>query len=187
MGYDVSLIPLKELLPKHGNPFFLEESVRSLVETSLLEGKKGAYRLVGPLRQLLIPPTVQAILAARIDRLPTRDKRLLQAASVVGTDVPYAVLESIAGLGDDELRRGLTGLREAEFLYEARLFPDLVHTFKHALTHEVAYGSLLAEQRRALHRQIVDVIERLYADRLTEHVERLAHHAARGELREKAV
>jgi class 3 adenylate cyclase/DNA-binding winged helix-turn-helix (wHTH) protein/tetratricopeptide (TPR) repeat protein len=187
VGDDASLIRLKELLPKHGNPFFLEESIRSLVEMNLLEGKRGGYRLVGPLQDLRIPPTVQAILAARIDRLPARDKRLLQAASVVDKDVPYAILQAIAGLGEEELRRGLAGLREAEFLYEARLFPDLEYTFKHALTHEVAYGSLLAEQRRALHRQIMDVIERLYPDRLTEYIERLAHHAVHGELREKAV
>src|SRR5207342_539109 len=130
---------------------------------------------------------VQAILAARIDRLPARVKWLLQAASVVGKDVSYLILLSIVGLGEDELRRGLTELREAEFLYEGRLFPDALYTFKHALTHEVAYASLLAEQRRALHRQIVDVIERLYPDRLAEHIERLAHHALRGGFWDKAV
>jgi tetratricopeptide (TPR) repeat protein len=186
VGDDVSLFELKELLPKHGNPLFLEETVRMLVETNLLEGDRGRYRMVRPLQQLRLPPTVQAILAARIDRLPARDKRLLQAASVVGKDVPYAILQPIAGLVDDELRRGLAELREAEFLYEARLFPDVEYTFKHAHTHEVAYGSLLADQRRALHQKIVGVIERLYPDRLTEQVEQLAHHALRGELREKA-
>ena len=187
VGDDVSLIPLKGLLPKHGNPFFLEESIRTLVETSLLEGQRGGYRLVGPVQELRIPSTVQAILAARIDRLPARAKRLLQAASIVGKEVPHAILQPIAGLADDELRRGLAELREAEFLYERRLFPDLEYTFKHALTHEVTYGSLLAEQRRALHRQIVDVMERLYPDRLTEYIEQLAHHAFKGEVWEKAV
>ena len=107
-----------------------------------------------------LPPTVQAILAARIDRLPARDKRLLHAASVVGKDIPHAILQPVAGLEEDELRDGLAKLREAEFLYEARLFPDLEYAFKHALTHEVAYGSLLFEQRRALHRRIVSVIKR---------------------------
>jgi class 3 adenylate cyclase/tetratricopeptide (TPR) repeat protein/ABC-type cobalamin/Fe3+-siderophores transport system ATPase subunit len=187
VGDDLSLIPFKELLPKQGNPFFLEESIRTLVETNLLEGNRGAYRLVRPLQELRVPPTVQATLAARIDRLTAPDKQLLQAASVVGTDVPYAILQAIAGLEEEELRRRLANLREAEFLYETRLFPDLWYTFKHALTHEVAYGSLLGEQRRSLHRQIVDVIERLYPDRLAEQIERLAHHAFRGEVWDKAV
>ena len=187
VGDDASLIPLKQRLPKQGNPLFLEESIRSAIESDVLEGNRGAYRLVGPLQDLQMPPTVQAILAARIDRLPARDKRLLHAASVVGKDIPHAILQPVAGLEEDELRDGLAKLREAEFLYEARLFPDLEYAFKHALTHEVAYGSLLFEQRRALHRRIVSVIKRLYPDRLTEHVEQLAHHAVQGELWEEAV
>ncbi len=187
VGDDPSLVRLKELLLKRGNPLFLEETVRTLVETGSLEGERGAHRLVRPLQALQIPPTVQAILAARIDRLPVEDKQLLQTASVVGKDVPYAILEAIAELPEDALRRGLADLQENEFLYEARLFPDIEYTFKHALTHEVTYGSLLAERRQALHRRIVDAIERLYPDRLAEHVERLAHHAARGELWERAL
>jgi tetratricopeptide (TPR) repeat protein len=182
-----SLARLKELLLKRGNPFFLEETVRTLVETGSLEGARGAYRLVRPLQALQIPPTVQAILTARIDRRPPADKQLLQAASVVGKDVPHAILQAIAGLPEDALHRGLADLQEHEFLYEARLFPDREYTFKHALTHEVTYGSLLAERRRALHERIVETTLRLYPDRLAEHVERLAHHAVRGELWERAV
>ena len=101
---------------------------------------------------------------------------------MIGKDVPYALLMAIAEQPDDILRRGLAHLQEAEFVYETQLFPDLEHTFKHALTHEVTYGSLLQERRRQLHAQIVAAIERLYADRLSEHVERLAHHAQRGQL-----
>ena len=187
VGNDASLISLKSLLPANGTPFFLEETVRSLVETNLLEGKNGDYRLISPLQELRTPPSVQAILAARIDRLPARDKRLLHAASVVGEDVPHAILQPVVGLNEDELRWGLTKLQEAEFLYEARLFPDLEYAFKHALTREVAYGSLLVEERRALHRQIMGVIEHLNPARLAEQLERLAHHAAQGELWEKAV
>jgi tetratricopeptide (TPR) repeat protein len=187
LGDDTSLLSLKELLLKQGNPLFLEESIRSLVETDVLAGKRGDYRLVRRLHELKIPPTVQAILAARIDRLSARDKRLLQAASVVGKDVPHAILGPIAELPEEELRRGVDDLREAELLYEVRLFPDVMYTFKHALTRDVAYESVLAEQRRILHRKIVAIIERLYPDRLTEQVERLAHHAVRGELWEKAV
>jgi tetratricopeptide (TPR) repeat protein len=134
-----------------------------------------------------IPATAQAILAARIDRLAPEDKRLLQAAAVIGKDVPVALLQALADVPEDALRRGLSHLQGAEFLYETSLFPDLEYTFKHALTHEVAYSSLLQERRRALHARIVAAIEPLHAERLTEHTERLAHHAMRGELWDKAV
>ena len=130
---------------------------------------------------------MQAVLAARIDRLPPGDKALLQTASVIGKDVPFALLQAIAELAEDELHAAIGRLQAAEFLYEASLFPDLEYTFKHALTHDVAYGSLLQDRRRALHGRIVETIERLYPDRLAEHVERLAHHAFRGEVWEKAV
>jgi tetratricopeptide (TPR) repeat protein len=134
-----------------------------------------------------IPATVQAVLAARIDRLPPMDKALLQTASVVGKDVPFALLQAIAEVAEDALHAAVGRLQAAEFLYETSLFPDLEYTFKHALTHEVAYGSLLHERRRTLHARIVEAIERLSPDRLTDHVERLAHHAFRGEAWEKAV
>jgi len=169
-----------------GNPFFLEETVRTLVETSSLTGERGAYRLARPVQSLQLPATAQAIVAARIDRLAPADKRLLQAAAVVGKDVPFPLLEAIAEEPDEPLRDGLARLQAAEFLYEARLFPELEYTFKHALTHEVAYAGLLQNRRSAVHARILEVMERLYADRLDEHVERLAHHAVRGDAREKA-
>ncbi len=187
LGDAPGLEPLKQMLRRRGNPFFLEETVRTLVETKALDGERGAYRLVRPVQSLQIPATVQAILAARIDRLPVEDKQLLQTASVVGKDVPFAILTAIAELPEEVLRRALGHLQEAEFLYETSLFPDLEHTFKHALTHEVTYGSLLQDRRRTLHGRIVETIERLYPDRLSEHVDRLAHHAFRGEAWEKAV
>ena len=115
------------------------------------------------------------------------DKRLLQAASVIGKDVPFTLLQAIADVPENSLRRGLTHLQAAEFLYETSVFPDLEYTFKHALTHEVAYGSVLQDRRRALHARIVEAVEALYPDRLAEQVERLAHHAFRGEVWEKAV
>src|SRR5215813_8122825 len=169
------------------NPFFLEESVRTLVETGVLIGERGAYQLARPLENIQIPATVQAVLAARIDRLGPEDKRLLQSAAVVGKDVPWPLLQAVAELPDDALRQGLARLQAAELLYETQLFPDLEYAFKHALTQEVTYGGLLAERRRILHTRIVDAIESLYPERLPEHVERLAHHALRGELPEKAV
>jgi class 3 adenylate cyclase/tetratricopeptide (TPR) repeat protein len=189
LGNDASVTALKTLLitRTEGNPLFLEESVRTLVETGVLTGAAGAYRMDRSAGHVQVPATVQAILAARIDRLRPEIKRLLQAASVIGKDVPMALLEAIADVGDDELRQALAELQTAEFLYEARLFPDLEYTFKHALTHEVAYGSVLAERRRALHGAIVEAIERIHANRLTEHVELLAHHAVRAGGGAKAV
>src|SRR4051794_3708928 len=153
LGGDESLAPLKSLLIERteGNPFFLEESVRTLVETGSLIGERGTYRLVHPLASTQVPATVQAVLAARIDRLAPEDKRLLQSAAVVGKDVPHIVLGAIAELPERLLSEGLERLQMAEFLYETTLFPELEYTFKHALTHEVTYGSVLGERRRALH------------------------------------
>jgi class 3 adenylate cyclase/tetratricopeptide (TPR) repeat protein len=189
LGTDTALEPLKRALTARteGNPFFLEESVRTLVETGALAGERGAYRLARPLPSIQVPATVQAVLAARIDRLRPEDKTLLQTASVIGKDVPLALLRAMAELAEGDLHAAIGRLQGAEFLYEASLFPDLEYTFKHALTHDVAYGSLLQDRRRALHARIVATIERLYPDRLAEHVERLAHHAFRGELWENAV
>jgi class 3 adenylate cyclase/tetratricopeptide (TPR) repeat protein len=189
LGTEQSLDSLKRTLIERteGNPLFLEESVRTLAETKALIGERGAYRLAHDATAIQVPATVQAILAARIDRLSPEDKRLLQAASVIGKDVPFALLLAIAELAEEDLRRGLAHLQAAEFLYETSLFPDLAYSFKHALTHEVTYGSLLQERRRDLHARIVEAIEALHGDRLGEQVERLAHHAVRGEVREKAV
>jgi class 3 adenylate cyclase len=188
LGDDPSLVPLKQLLiaRTQGNPFFLEESVRALVEAGVLVGERGAYYLATLLDSLQVPVTVQAVLAARIDRLPPEEKRLLQTAAVIGTEVPLPLLQAIADLPEEALHRGLAHVQAAEFLYEARLFPDLAYTFKHALTHEVAYGTILQERRRALHASIVEASEMLY-DRLTDQVERLAHHALRGEVWDRAV
>jgi class 3 adenylate cyclase/tetratricopeptide (TPR) repeat protein len=187
LGEDPGLAPLKQRLVKRGNPFFLEETVRTLVETKALVGERGRYRLTQPVQAIQVPATVQAMLAARIDRLPPEDRRLLQVAAVVGKDVPWVLLQAIAELADKALRRGLDHLQAAEFLDETGLYPDLEYTFKHALTHEVTYGGLLQERRRELHARIVDAIEALHQDRLGGEIERLAQHALRGELREKAV
>jgi len=189
VGDDSSLAPLTPLLIERteGNPFFLEESVHTLVETGGLIGAPGIYRLGTPLDRLQVPATVQAVLAARIDRLPPDDKRILQTAAVIGTDVPLPLLKAIAEVPEVALYSGLAHLQATEFLYETRLFPDHEYTFKHALTHEVAYGSLLLERRRALHARIVEALERLAPDRLAEQVERLAHHALRGEVWDKVL
>ncbi len=184
LGEAPTLQPLTRVLIERteGNPFFLEESLRTLVETGVLGGERGHYRLAQPFESTQVPATVQAVLAARIDRLAPEDKRLLQSGAVIGKDVPYALLRAIFELSEDALRQGLARLQAAEFLYETSLFPELEYTFKHALTHEVAYGSLLQERRRALHARIVDAVRALYVDRQAEQVERLAHHALRGEV-----
>ena len=187
LGDDPALEPLKRLLVKRGNPFFIEESIRTLVETRALARERGAYRLTRAIQAIEVPATLQVILAARIDRLPADDKQLLQTASVIGKDVPFVLLHAVAELTKGVVHRGIAHLQAAEFLYETRLFPDPEYTFKHALTHEVTYGTLLQERRKALHARIVGAIERCYPDRLIEHVDRLAHHAVRGEVWEQAV
>jgi predicted ATPase/class 3 adenylate cyclase len=188
LGTDPGLGTLRRLLVERteGNPFFLEESVRALVETRALVGERGAYRLAGPLGSLQAPASVRAILAARIDRLAPEDKRLLQAAAVIGKDVPWLLLEAIGGVSESELRASLARLQAAELLLEVRLFPDLEYTFKHALTHDVAYEGLLHDRRRILHTAVMAAIERLHAGRLAEHAEQLAHHARLAEAWDKA-
>ena len=187
LGADAGLAPLKELLVRRGNPLFLEETIRTLAETKVLAGERGRYRLMQPVQTIHVPPTVHVMLAARIDRLSSEDKRLLQVASVVGKDVPLALLQAIAELSEEALRCGLDHLQAAEFLFETGLYPDLEYSFKHDLTHDVTYAGLLEERRRTLHARIVDAIEVIYRERLSGEIERLAHHAIRGELREKAV
>jgi predicted ATPase len=189
VGDDPSLAPLTRLLiaRTEGNPFFLEESVRTLVGAGALVGAPGAYRLAQALPTIQVPATVQAVLAARIDRLSPEDKRLLQTAAVIGSEVPFPLLQAIAELPEEVLHCGLDHLQAAELLYETRLFPEREFTFKHALTHEVTYGGLLQERRRVLHGRIVAALEALAAERLAEQVDRLAHHTMRGEVWDKAV
>src|SRR5262249_7076587 len=189
LGTDPELTPLKDHLIERtaGNPFFLEESVRTLVETGALIGVRGAYRLAQTLPTIQVPATVQAVLAARIDRLAPEEKYLLQTAAVVGTEVSWPLLQAIVDLPQMALHRGMMHLQAAEFIDETQLFPERAYTFKHMLTHEVAYGSLLQGQRRALHAQIVEVLEGLAGDRLAEHIERLARHALLGEVWPKAL
>ena len=189
LGDDRELIALKSLLVERteGNPFFLEECVQSLVEAGALGGERGAHRLVGPIDQIRIPPTVQSVLAARIDRLAPEVKRLLQCASVVGRDVPSTVLMGIADEPAESVRLGLATLQSGEFLYESRLFPEVEYTFKHALTHDVAYTSLPRDRRRDLHASIARTLEGLPDETRADHVDRLAHHTFQGEVWTKAV
>src|SRR5262249_34669918 len=155
-GDDPSLAALKRLLIERteGNPFFLEESVRALVETGVLAGEPDAYRLTRPLPAIAVPAAGQAAPAARSARRPPGAQRLLQTAAVIGTEVPFPLLQTVADLAPETLHRSLAQLQRAEFLYETHLFPERVHTFKHALTQNVAYQSLLTGTRQQVHRQI---------------------------------
>jgi class 3 adenylate cyclase/tetratricopeptide (TPR) repeat protein len=189
LGSNKDLAPLKELLMHRteGNPFFAEESVRSLVETGVLVGEKGAYRPGLRIDEIRIPNTIQNVLADRIDRLPLEEKRLLQTAAVIGMIVPLPLLRAVAELPEDDLRRYVSHLQTAEFLYETNLFPEVEYSFKHALTTEVAYGALLHERRTTLHGLIVKALEEMTENIPHDHLEQLAHHAFQGELWEKAV
>lgn len=189
VGNDTALRPLKRRVIERadGHALCLEELVRTLVDSAILVGERGHYRLAQPLESVQVPGSVQEALATRIERLSPIERRILQAASAIGRDVPVVLLEAVADVAEPVLSDGLTRLQSAEFLYETQARPDREYTFRHALTHEAAYSTLLDEARRALHARVAQAIRHLYADRLTEHIERLACHALRGELREEAV
>jgi transcriptional regulator with AAA-type ATPase domain/tetratricopeptide (TPR) repeat protein len=189
LGRDASLDRLKLLLGEatERNPLFIEESVRTLIESQALLGAAGDFRLVQPIDAIRVPATVQALLAARIDRLADDDKRLLETAAVIGQDVPLALLRRLTGDDEPTLGERLRRLESGEFLFETGAAPDIQYAFKHTLTHEVAYDSVAVDRRRALHVRIVGALEALHRDRLGEQIEWLAHHAVRAELPDKAV
>ncbi|MEM5388167.1 AAA family ATPase [Paraburkholderia phymatum] len=189
LGDDAGVLALRRrLIERTGRtPLFLEESVRALVDAGALVGQTGAYQMVRTIDTFEIPSTVHAVLASRIDRLSAQQKALLQMAAVIGQEFAVDLLQPVAQLESERLHDLLGELQAAELLYQTRLLPHQQYTFKHALTHRVAYASVLKERRRSVHVQLVEVIERLHAQRLDEHVERLAHHALAGELWEKAV
>ena len=190
LGEDPGLAPLKHLVAERtgGNPLFLEECVATLVETGALAGERGAYRLTRPVVALEVPATVRATIASRIDRLRYEDKRLLQAASVIGDTVPARLLETVADLPIDEVQHGVDRLQTGGLLDQRALFPELEYGFRHALEHDVTYESLLHERRRTLHARALHAIERAYeGGRLVEQAERLAHHAFLGEVWDRAV
>ena len=188
-GEEPSLDGLAELIHERtaGNPFFIEEIVRALVEDGNLKGERGAYRLVRPVEDTGVPATVQAVLAARIDRLDARAKALLRAASVAGKEVPEHTLARIAGAGPEPIEGQLRELIDAGFLYEAELYPERILAFRHPLTREVAYGSQLADQRRPLHAATAWALVEANPDRYDELAALIAHHLQEGnETREAA-
>jgi tetratricopeptide (TPR) repeat protein len=189
LGSDAALAPIKQALTEitEGNPLFLEESVRSLIDGGVLAGSPGQWRPVGSIPAGFVPRTIEALLAARIDRLSPELKELLQCAAVIGADVPRDLLVAVAQLSHAEADRGVRELQAAEFLYEKTLFPEIEYTFKHSMTRQVAYQSMVRERRTALHARAFRALEALAPGRLEEHVERLAAHAEGGALWDKAL
>ena len=180
LGGSKELAPLRDFIiaKTEGNPFFVEEIVQALLEQRILV-RNGAAYLARPLDQIKLPPTVQGILAARIDRLPPDERTLLQTLAVIGPELPFALVRYVTGKADDELERMLENLRRGEFVYEQPAFPETEYTFKHALTQEVAYNSVLAERRQTLHQRAGEAIEALYAEHIEDHLDGLAHHYGR--------
>ena len=188
LGGDASLQSLKRLIIEktQGNPFFMEEIVRALVEQGVLV-RNGATRLTKPLTEIHVPPTVHGILASRIDALPASQKDLLQTLAVIGKDFPLNLVRHITASPDDRLEPMLKGLQAGEFIYEQPALGEAEYTFKHALTQEVAYNSVLMERRRLLHERTGEAIEALFKDRIDDHLAELAHHYSRTANTRKAV
>jgi class 3 adenylate cyclase/tetratricopeptide (TPR) repeat protein len=183
LGSDESVERLSAVIRERtaGNPFFMEELVRSLVEAGVLEGERGAYRRVRVVEDLEVPATVQAVLAARIDRLPEREKRALQTAAIIGQQFTVPLLSAVTELANSDLTAALSALESAEFIFPRSLYPVAEYVFKHPLMEQVARESQLAERRRQLHRAVGRRIEELHADRLPDSWEALAHHFYRGQ------
>ncbi len=169
-----------------GNPFYIEEVTKSLVEAGVLRKSNGSYSLERPAEQVRVPDTIQEVILSRIDRLERRAKEAIQLASVIGREFTVRLLNRISDV-EAKLDDLLGDLKSLELIYEKTYFPELSYMFKHALTHDVAYSTLLLERRKTLHRIVAAAIEELYADRLPEQYEALAHHYYEGQEWQKAL
>jgi class 3 adenylate cyclase/ribosomal protein L40E len=184
LGDGAAMAPLKRLIIERteGNPFFMEETVQVLFDEGALARDGGAAKLTRSLAELKIPPTVQAILAARIDRLPPDAKDLLQTLAVIGREFPLSLIRAVVSIPDDEIRRLLDDLQLGEFIYEQPAIGDSEYIFKHALTQEVSYNSVLMERRRQVHGRIGAALERIYASSIDDHLDELAIITAAAEI-----
>jgi class 3 adenylate cyclase/predicted ATPase len=189
VGNGPSLAALKRLILQktEGTPFFMEEVVQTLAEEGVLSGERGRYRLERAPTELHLSPTVQGVLAARIDRLSREEKDLVQHLAVIGREFPVSLVRQVILQPEEELYRSLSVLQNKEFLYEQPAFPEVEYSFKHALTQEVVYGSVLQERRKALHERTAQAMEALYSANLDEHYSELAHHYTCSGNTEKAV
>jgi predicted ATPase/class 3 adenylate cyclase len=183
-----SIEELKRLIVERteGTPFFMEEIVQALFEDGVLQ-RNGVVKLAKSLKAVKVPATVQAVLAARIDRLPPEEKELLQTLAVLGREFPLGLVQRVTRAPDDDLNRMLSELQMAEFIYEQPAAGDIEYIFKHALTQEVAYNSVLIERRKLLHERAGQELESMFAAQLDNHLDELAHHYRRSDNIAKAV
>jgi predicted ATPase len=188
LGDDAAIEPVRRLIAERtgGNPFFIEEIVQALFDDGTLV-RNGAVRVTRPLADLRLPATVQGILASRIDRLPAAQKDLLHTLAVIGRESPMRLFAQVAGISETELMEDLAILRAGEFVYEQVATADVEYVFKHALTQEVAYNSLLIERRKVLHERTAQSLETMFASQLEDHLSELAHHYSRSRNTAKAV
>jgi class 3 adenylate cyclase/tetratricopeptide (TPR) repeat protein len=169
---------LQELILEktEGNPFFIEEFIRSLVDLKIIDEKENAYFLSKDINQMTIPLTIQEVIMARVDSLPDRSKEVLQAGSVIERELNHELIKRITGLPEQELLSHLSILKDSELIYERGIYPKSSYIFKHALTREVVYDSILAKRKKKLHEEIGNAIEQLYEDNLSKYYEVLAEH-----------
>ena len=188
LGDSASLAALRRMIAERteGNPFFIEEMVQALFDDGTL-ARNGAVRLIRALAEIKVPATVQGIVTSRIDRLPADEKELLQTLAVIGREFPRGLITRMVRKSDSELDRMLSALQLAEFIYEQPALPETEYIFKHALTLEVAYKTLLLERRKQLHESAAAAIEALYPERLEDHLSDLAHHYGQSGNARKAV
>ena len=181
LGPDRSLDGLAELIAERtgGNPLYVEEIVRELDESGTLDGERGAYRMAREIDELPVPPTVQAIIAARIDRLPPEAKVTLQTAAAIGTETSRELLSEVVDLDDEALDQAIRTLIETEFLHETALYPEQILAFRHPLTQEIAYGSQLAQARARAHTAIAMGLQATDPERADENAGLIAQHFER--------
>src|SRR5208282_629053 len=188
LGEGKDLAPLKRLIIEktEGNPFFIEEMVQALFEQGVL-ARNGTVKIVKSMNQIRLSATVHDVLASRIDRLPPDEKDLLQTLAVIGTEFPVTLAAAVTGKSQEDLAGTLTNLQLAEFIYEQPAHPDVEYKFKHALTHEVAYNSVLIERRKFVHERAGAAMETLYSGRLDDHLSAIAHHYSQSHDARKAI
>jgi class 3 adenylate cyclase/tetratricopeptide (TPR) repeat protein len=174
---------LEELILERteGVPFFIEEFIKSLKDLKIIQRKENTYQLSQDIHQLTIPSTIQDVIMARVDSLPEKAKEVLQTGSVIEREFSYPLINRVTGLPEKELLSYLSILKDSELLYERGIYPQSNYIFKHALTREVVYDSILATRKKKLHEEIGSAIEELYKDNLSEHYEMLAEHFIKSE------